>query len=169
MSTHFPFVREPAENFHQLTNIVSGPSEDLHTSSSILTELYSEASSSSSVDERKSTPKKSRKEKASLFLLDKFEPRLNDMNDIEDIERRDQYCQFYLWQQSTFYDMAKIDINAWQLRWFTFTDDKIISLPHKRALRSDEDDVFMLPLITSFEKDQDRLLLNVTTAHRDCK
>ena len=166
-----PFVREPAENFHR---ILSQDSVDelptMSPASSMLTELFSESSDSHSVvTQGEQLTTKTYKKKTSLFLLNRFEPRINKIHGIEDIVMNDRCSQFYLWQQSSFYDKAKIGINAWQLRWFCFSHDRIISLPFRKEIGDDDNDKFMLPMITSLDVDESRLLIKVVTNRRNCK
>lgn len=174
MSTVMPFVREPVENFHLIHHDIVdysheySPGQVLKASSSVLTELYSDDSNSSAKNEEPVEFVYNNK-KSCLFLLDQFQPTMNNINDIEDIVRKDRCCQFYLWQQSSFYDKAKIDVNAWELRWFTFSNDQIISLRHRRDINDDGGDKFMLPLITKLDMDPSRLLIKITTIRRECK
>jgi K+-dependent Na+/Ca+ exchanger-like protein len=175
VSTLMPYVREPSENFHESINdegfMLGGASKPadqlLQTTSSILTELYS-------LQEEPGSPEfgrgciKSMNDKSSLFLLDNFAPTSAEINGIEDIERRDDCLSLYLWQRSSFYDKAKIDIHAWELRWFRFSFNKIDSLPRKGSMEEEGEEAHMMPLITSFDMDKDRLLIKVfTKAHRD--
>lgn len=163
-----PFVREPTENFHVCEDdfLDMVPPQTLLSASSVLTELYSK-SDNESFDKESSRSETSYIESASFFLLDKSEPRLHEIKGIADIERKDQYCQFYLWQQSSFYDKAKIDIHAWELRWFTFSHNRIVSLPNRRSVTDEEDGVFMLPVITCCDVDRSRLLIKIKTSGRD--
>lgn len=63
-----------------------------------------------------------------------------------------------MWQQSFFYSKARIDVNAWQLRWFTISDTKIKSMSDRAGGRSHS---FKYPTITKVEADEDHLLLKL--------
>ncbi len=171
------FMREPTENFHTFKEGKFADDGDvemslgqqvLESTSSVVTELYtvSDSKSSFDVDQHKTS---SCTTESSLYLLDQFAPALTEIAGIEDIVRKDESLGLYLWQRSSFYDKAKIDIHAWQLRWFTFCYNKIISLPHRRDIVDGVDDIYMLPLMNSFEMDESRLLIKVLTDHKDCK
>ena len=165
--TSMPFVREPTENFHETDNGLQSEEVVLpkSTTSSVLKELYSlHESDSKDVDYNESC-----NFNPTLLLFQNFSPNLSEIEGIEDIERRDDRLSLYLWQRSSFYDKAKIDINAWQLRWFTFSHNKIVSLPRRREEVDDEDDICILPLITNFDMDQSRLLIKIETGCRECE
>ena len=159
-----PFVREPPENFHVYID-ASKDQEIVTSNSSMLTELYS-------FEEPEEKRKKKRgcikscSSTSAMFLLDNFAPSANEVEDIEIIERKDDCLGIHLWQRSAFYDKTKIDMNAWQLRWFKFSYNKILSLPQRRETEPD-DDVYMLPLITNFDKDDRRLLIKVTMTNEE--
>ena len=159
-----PFVREPPENFHVYIDS-SKDQEIVMSNSSMLTELYS-------FEEPEEKPKRQRgcvkscSSRSTMFILDNFAPTANEVEDIEVIERKDECLGIHLWQRSTFYDKSKIDMNSWQLRWFKFLYNRILSLPQRREAEPD-DDVYMLPLITNFDKDDRRLLIKVTTTNQE--
>jgi hypothetical protein len=169
ISESMPFVREPVENFHDSQtslcgssmNLMKGSDQVLETTSSVLTELYSLEETPSNEKGCATMP--------SIFLLDQLAPSLTEIHGIHDIERKDDSLSLYLWQRSVFYDKAKLDINTWELRWFTFYPNKIISLPRRRAIVGDDDNMFIFPLIISFELDDNRLLIKIKTRSRDCK
>jgi len=72
-----------------------------------------------------------------------------------------------LWQRSAFYDMAKIDMNAWRLRWVTFAHDGISSVADSLNSTAGDSGVSHFPHYNSFEVDEARLLINVKTQRRD--
>ncbi len=164
---NMPFVREPPENFHVYLN-ASKDQEINQTNSSILTELYS----FDEIEDKRKIKRgcvRSDSINSSFFFLDNFAPTMNEVEDLEVIERKDNYLGLYLWQRSAFYDKAKIDMNAWQLRWVQFEENKISCLPQRREVEPD-DDIFMLPLITNLFKDNARLLIKATTtSNEECK
>ena len=76
----------------------------------------------------------------------------------------------FLWQQSFFYNKARIDLNAWQLRWFTFTSNGIESKLSKSA--SKQDHSFKYLSISNVEVDEDHLLIKLhrtKSNRRPCK
>lgn len=166
-----PFVREPPENFHvcvdssndqNLQNLVS-------SNSTMLTELYSFEGAEESQKLRKGCARSCRDARSNLFLLDNIAPTLTEVEDLEEIVRNDNFLGLYLWQRSEFYDKAKIDMNAWQLRWMKFSHNQILALPYKRDAKPD-DDLYLLPLLSNLEKDNRHLLIKVTTSHQQhCK
>ena len=58
----------------------------------------------------------------------------SQLHDLDEIERNadngDASC--FLWQQSNFYTKTRVDLNAWHLRWFTFSDAFVESVPNRR-------------------------------------
>lgn len=168
------FMREPTENFHIMKEVkslddgnveMSSGQQIIQATSSIVTELYDLSDSKSfDIDQNKTS---SCTPVPSLYLLDQFAPALTEIAGIEDIVRKDDSLSLYLWQRSSFYDKAKIDIHAWQLRWFTFCYNKIITLPDRRDVIDGVDNIYMLPLMHSFEIDESRLLIKVITDHKD--
>lgn len=66
----------------------------------------------------------------------------------------------YLWQQSSFYDKSRMDINAWHLRWFSFTCSQITSLSVRDG---NEVKKFIYPSFDKFQVDELHLLLKIMT------
>lgn len=65
----------------------------------------------------------------------------------------------FLWQKSYFYSNAKFAMNGWNPRWFTFTRDRVYSVPD----RYDADRHRMsYPSFTEVEIDTKRLLIKLT-------
>ena len=58
----------------------------------------------------------------------------SQLHDLDEIERNDENIDVscFLWQQSQFYTKARVDLNAWHLRWFTFNDAFVESVPNRR-------------------------------------
>ena len=58
----------------------------------------------------------------------------SQLHDLDEIERNDENADVscFLWQQSQFYTKARVDLNAWHLRWFTFNDIFVESVPNRR-------------------------------------
>ena len=130
-----PFVRscggrEPKENFQKRHNNVKDEEMIHNESGSVLTELYVVAESGSKDDYFRHDD--SGVVKSRLFLMDRLRPKrgIKGINDIEKGE--DGSISLYMWQRSAFYDMAKIDMNAWQLRWFSFYPDRVVSSSYRR-------------------------------------
>lgn len=74
-----------------------------------------------------------------------------------------------MWQRSSFYNKARLDMNAWQLRWFTMSQVEIVSVPD-RVTTSDKYKI-AYPPFSAFEVDYDHLLfkLNTIGGRRDCE
>jgi Ca2+/Na+ antiporter len=159
-----PFVRscggrEPRENFHTHMHANDGVTND---DESVVAELYVASEFGSKDDYFRHDDLGGKK--SSLFLVDRLRPEL--VHGIDDIERgEDGSISLFLWQRSAFYDMAKIDMNAWQLRWFTFTDGRVVSTPYRRnhATILDDAGVSTLPKISSFDADESRLMVRIRT------
>lgn len=155
--------KEPSQNFHLDPN---ENERDLKTSSSVLAELYSASESGSGEEYFKCGGGG----KAQRFLLDQLTPDLGDIVGINDIEKHeDGSISLYLWQRSTFYDKARIDMNTWQLRWFTFSSDwNVSSLPFRSENPLEQTTrASFLPLFDRIDVDESRLLLKIKTANRD--
>lgn len=67
----------------------------------------------------------------------------------------------FLWQRSSFYDKTRTNINAWQLRWFTFTSDNISSIPDRASCQSQKLDY---PPFQKIQVDKYHLLLKLETS-----
>ncbi len=177
VSSKIPFVRscveqEPAGNFHTEPDKPNTPTEvdksqvniDFQKTSSTVTELYvAESSSQENYFCASNITKK-------YFVSDKTEAL--DIHGIDDIEaQEDGSVCLHLWQRSTFYDMAKIDMNAWQLRWFTFTGDGISSVMDREEMdySTSISGTSYIPHYNKFETDEARLLIKVKAELRDCK
>lgn len=73
----------------------------------------------------------------------------------------------FLWEQSLFYTKARVDMNAWQLRWFTFRREAITSIPN-RTFAKDE---MRYPDFIQIEVDEAHLTLKMYShgsESRDC-
>lgn len=70
----------------------------------------------------------------------------------------------FLWQQSFFYNKARVDVNAWQLRWFTFTINGIVSTSSKSC----GSHTIQYPQICKVEVDERHLLIKLhrTKGHK---
>jgi hypothetical protein len=168
-----PFVRscggkEPSQNFH-IPHSVSNE-DGIIPPSTIMAELYR----GSSMDEDEmmgvygnSVPTRP---KSQFFFFHKITQHLKDIDGINDIENSDSCVSFHLWQRSSFYDKAKIDMNAWHLRWFTFNDDgSISSVSIRQNKGSSEEEKTIVPFYNSFEVDEARLLINIHSSRSDSK
>jgi Ca2+/Na+ antiporter len=66
------------------------------------------------------------------FLVQDRMPKLSALHGLEDhVENKDGSLSCFLWQQSVFYSKARVDVHAWQLMWFTFLHDKVVSVPDR--------------------------------------
>ena len=67
------------------------------------------------------------------FVVDEEIPQPSALFGLTDLYREEQEGSFscFLWQQSSFYNKARVSFNAWQLRWFTFYPDRFISVPDR--------------------------------------
>ena len=208
-----PFVRsvlyEPPSNF----NHSEGRKYDMEEQGSTLTELRSISNDSDDGMGGNGVISKSEP-----FLFDEIEPKLKQLRWIEYIQREvrcsrfnpffPQKCLFdvfefsqgngnfslFLWVRSSFYNKTRIGINAWQLRWFTFTGKDFSSQPgfkpnktknlnlrtglgkRSRSVVVEEDidgtekkGQVVYPPLKSFEVDEAHLILKVNTSSRDCK
>lgn len=166
-----PFVRscggqEPSGNFHKSSSETTEKPDTLKTTGSIVTELYVAESSS----QERSFSCGSGGGRKGVFLLDQLAPSTVAIHGIDEIERdEDGTLRLHLWQRSAFYDMAKIDMNAWRLRWVTFAHDGISSVADSLNSTASESGVSHFPHYNSFEVDEARLLINVKTQNRDCE
>ena len=163
-----PFVRfcggnEPSQNFH-LDTIEDD--NTLKTTPSIVTELYIDESDSHQEDDTGcggcggfDEPKE--------FFMDHIAPNLGAIEGINDIERDAEGTHLYLWQRSTFYDKTRIDMNAWLLKYFTFADGKISSSSVRKASGEISQDLIAFPHYKSFDVDETRLVMKITTQKRD--
>jgi len=162
-----PFVRscggnEPSQNF-QLDTIENDNS--LKSTPSIVTELYINESNSRQEDGKGcgSFPGFEPKQ----FFMDHIVPNLGAIEGINDIERDAEGTHFYLWQRSAFYDKTRIDMNAWLLKYFTFADGKISSASVRKASGEISQDSIAFPHYKSFDVDETRLMMKITTQKRD--
>jgi Ca2+/Na+ antiporter len=67
-------------------------------------------------------------------MLSSSSKKPSQMHALEEIEINEENgdASCFLWQQSQFYTKARVDLNAWHLRWFTFNDAFIESVPNRR-------------------------------------
>ena len=162
-----PFVRscggnEPSQNF-QLDTIEDDNS--LKTTPSIVTELYFNESNSRQEDDTACGGFSGFEPKQ--FFMDHIVPNLGAIEGINDIERDAEGTHLYLWQRSTFYDKTRIDMNAWLLKYFTFADGKISSVPVRTASGEISQDSIAFPHYKSFDVDETRLVMKITTQKRE--
>ena len=69
-----------------------------------------------------------------------------------------QELHCYLWQQSVFYTMAYFSSNAWHLRWFTITPNRVSSIPDRRDA---ENGRLVYPKFREIFVDEKRLIINI--------
>lgn len=168
-----PFVRscggqEPSENFHS-TDLISQQTDIVH-SSTVWAELYCDSCAGEDDVDGVYGRMTQARPKSQFFFFHKITPALNEIQDMNDVERLDNVVSFHLWHRSSFYDKTKIDIHAWQLRWFSFLDSGSISSVSARTINSHKStEKTLLPSYNSFEIDEARLLIKIQTAAGECK
>ena len=64
----------------------------------------------------------------------------------------------FLWQQSYFYTKAKFAKNAWHLRWFTLTVDRMMSVPNRTQFEKHK---MHYPVFRKVVIDRERLIIKV--------
>lgn len=159
ISSEMPYVRscggkEPSPNFHASVD------------KSSIRELYVAPESGLESDYYRQDAEGAKR--SGLFLVNGLKPKPRHVNGIDDVERgEDGTVSLFLWQRSAFYDMARVDMNAWQLRWFTFSKEKIVSTPHRTQNAAEDRDATVMPRIHSFDADDSRLMMSVRTQNRD--
>mmetsp|Transcript_13197 Transcript_13197/g.24796 ORF Transcript_13197/g.24796 Transcript_13197/m.24796 type:complete len:619 (-) Transcript_13197:35-1891(-) len=165
--SNLPFVRswgglEPAENFRTQKTSDHGESSSVVTELSVM-EHHSDELGNVKEEKKVGTPKR--------FLLDRFAPNLASIDGIDDILQRDDgSVNLYLWQRSTFYDKARIDMHTWELKWFTFMESEIssISIRTKKYSTGNHDErPRVFPACTGIEVDAARRIIKISTAQRD--
>jgi hypothetical protein len=171
--TAMPFVRscggkEPSQNFHILNSISN--QDEIIPPSTVMAELYS----GSSMDEDDMMGARGSngptRPKSQFFFFHKITQHLKDIDGINDIEKSAMCISFHLWQRSSFYDKAKIDMNAWHLRWFTFSDNgSVSSVALRQHEENDAEERTMMPFYSSFEVDEARLLIKIQSPRSESK
>ena len=68
-----------------------------------------------------------------------------------------------MWQRSYFYTKAKFATKGWQLRWFTFTSEKVRSVPDRTNAECHR---IRYPRIKEIEVDQKRLVIRMIAEQR---
>jgi Ca2+/Na+ antiporter len=85
----------------------------------------------------------------------------------EVIENVDGSFSCFLWQQSAFYSKARIGLNAWQLKWFTFRSEMVTSVPDRSYMAR----FSTYPPFQHIEIDESHLMLQchpVNSERRNC-
>ncbi|KAL3907563.1 MAG: hypothetical protein SGARI_003480 [Bacillariaceae sp.] len=86
--------------------------------------------------------------------------RPTEVHNLHDLQINEYSSQMscFLFQRSVFYTMSYFGSNAWQLRWFTISPDRITSVPD----RGDPDEHRMrYPKFKAVEVDERRLIINI--------
>ena len=142
-----PFLRqlshEPRANFHSVMS-----QDDLFSlnDGDIVSDIGPSADdTSSNAANRSLSPKAINEAKFSCTsprrllhaVLSSTSKKPSQLHDLDEIERKDESTDVsvvscFLWQQSQFYTKARVDLNAWHLRWFTFNDTFVESVPNRR-------------------------------------
>jgi len=89
------------------------------------------------------------------------EVRPSDIHNLEEMEIEEESLTCFLWVQSRFYTVSKSSVNAWQLRWFTFSDDEFTSYPDKSSWESKEK---TYPPVTGIFVDEEKCLMKIELA-----
>ena len=99
------------------------------------------------------------------FLVQNRLPKPSTVHGLEDLieQEQDQTLSCFLWQQSVFYDKARVAVNAWQLRWYTFYSNKIVSSPD----RSFQAKAMAFPLFTAVEVDEGHFVVKLSILDDD--
>lgn len=160
-----PFVRscggrEPVENF-QTSNTSDAPKSLSCVTELCILESHSKESDDSNEGRKVGSPTR--------FFMERFSPNLASIDDIDEILRKDDgSINLYLWQRSTFYDKARIDMHAWELKWFTFTGNEISSISTRaKKYRNNDKRPSVFPACTGVEVDRTRRIIKILTAQRD--
>jgi len=91
----------------------------------------------------------------------------SEIHGLQEIEMEDDGTfSCFLWQQSRFYTKATRSYNAWQLRWFSFTEEEMTSFPDKASWESRE---HSYPKMSNVLVDEKNLLLKVSFASSSAK
>jgi len=99
--------------------------------------------------------------RAFQFLVHEEKP--SEQHDLHDFEF-DEFAEVFscfLWQRSVFYNKSRIATNGWHLRWFTFTHDKIASVPDRKQYEKHN---LTYPHFEHIEVDSSRLLIKLVTS-----
>mmetsp|Transcript_33314 Transcript_33314/g.76903 ORF Transcript_33314/g.76903 Transcript_33314/m.76903 type:complete len:399 (-) Transcript_33314:63-1259(-) len=67
----------------------------------------------------------------SVEEADKKPSKSHKISDMVEAGQVKETLSCFLWQRSIFYDKAGVDVNAWQLRWFTFDGFNASSVPDR--------------------------------------
>jgi len=157
-----PFVRscggrEPTQNF--IDSLDEEDDKSIGSTSSTVTELFAEKDGMACRSCHGFKPTK--------FLMDNIAPNNGAIEGINEIQRDANGTHLYLWQRSTFYDKARIGMNAWFLRYFTFSNGKVTSVPVRNGSDVMDEDTIIFPHFKSFDVDETRLMIKMTTMKRD--
>ena len=161
-----PFLRlisdEPSTNFHS-----AGSTDDQETEQ----ELYSQAHDHHTATSSGTSVSGSQGGVANMlkFLVAPTKPKPSTIHGLEDrIWNQDGSFSCFLWERSLFYTKARVNMNAWQLRWFTFRRRGITSVPNRTFCKGE----MRYPDFGRIEVDEAHLVLKMYfpgTQTRDCK
>ena len=151
--------KEPSQNF-LLDSFDEEDKYSLQSTSSTVTELFTEEAGRGGCGSfREFEPKR--------FFMDNLAPNIGAIEGINEIIMDADGMHLYLWQRSTFYDRCRIDMNAWFLRYFTFANGKVTSVPVRNGSDVNSEDTIIFPHFKSFDVDETRLMIKITTLNRD--
>lgn len=163
MDTVLPFLRlvsdEPSPNFHSNDETEQELYSHMHDHSTVITP-----------PEGATSTKKGGVAGLLKFLVAPTKPKPSTIHGLEDrIWKGPDSFSCFLWEQSLFYSKARVDVNAWNLRWFTFrAQEGITSVPNRTFCK----DEMRYPDFVKIEVDEAHLILKMVTPGddtRDCK
>lgn len=95
-------------------------------------------------------------------------PKPTELHGLDEIEREETSgnVSCFLWQQSIFYNKARIDLNAWHLRFFTFNDSFVESVPNRQNFNLHQ---LRYAGLSRLEVDDDHLVLKFSCSSRECE
>lgn len=169
-----PFLRmvsnEPTTNFHpgmESTN-------DYETEQELYSHVYrhdSVMSSEASLASFAGMEGSGRLGRLFKFLVAPTKPKPSTIHGLEDRIWNDETGSFscFLWERSRFHTKARVDVNAWHLRWFSFQREGIMTSVPDRTFCKDE---MRYPDFVRIDVDEAHLILKMYTPgtqSRDCK
>lgn len=157
-----PLTREPRSNFYRPGDLQTIDLVRASSSQSIGSNFAKEYESLKPVYSNMDHQRLS--SRLCTFMIDSKKPKPSKEHGLQDLtENQDGSFSCFLWQQSAFYDKARIGLSAWQLRWFTFSSEIATSVPD----RSHQARVSTYPLFQQVEIDESHLVLQAHSAETD--
>eukprot|EP00559_Dactyliosolen_fragilissimus_P001734 CAMPEP_0184860764 /NCGR_PEP_ID=MMETSP0580-20130426/5582_1 /TAXON_ID=1118495 /ORGANISM="Dactyliosolen fragilissimus" /LENGTH=455 /DNA_ID=CAMNT_0027357981 /DNA_START=639 /DNA_END=2003 /DNA_ORIENTATION=+ len=181
-----PFVRqlskEPRANFDTKDSTKGNAAESIPEIQELFSESMTESYDDCELNENEGNKHEDafRKNKKSLlssvkkvamksssrmctFIVDTDAPRPSQIHGIDTLEQESEgnIIKCFLWQRSTFYNKARLNLKAWQLRRYILDDRCIFSIPDSSNASSSQK--IMYPPFESIEVDEAHLLLKINT------